>query len=126
MRGNPEAQPRHRKADITASDMLPVPRLRQAGLQRARRLAGRGARALWQRRCVADQAARVDDHKLNRAPIRSPVQAVARDARVVVHDGRVGAGQAVEQRALAHVWAADDGHLRQQQARSGLVLRTCV
>lgn len=37
---------------------------------------------------------------------------VARDAWVVVHDGHGGGGQPVEQRALAHVGAADDRNLR--------------
>ena len=58
------------------------------------------------------EAAGVDEIELAAAPVHLAVDPVARDAGLVVDDGVPGLGEAVEERGLAHVRAADDGDER--------------
>ncbi len=57
---------------------------------------------------VGDDAAGVDDFDLMAAPFGFAVDAVARDAGFVGDDGAARSGQAIEERGLADVGAADD------------------
>ena len=63
------------------------------------------------------QPAGVHHHELDVPPEGAHVHAVARDPGLVVHDGPLRAGQAVEQSALAHVGAADDRDARELLVR---------
>ena len=55
------------------------------------------------------EAAGVDDHEASVVPLGGGVEAVARRPRPILDDGRALADDAVEERALADVRAADDG-----------------
>ena len=57
-------------------------------------------------------AARVDDREVAAIPVRVMVGAVPRDAARLVDDGVAGERDAVDERGLADVRAADDGHDR--------------
>ena len=57
-------------------------------------------------------AAGVDEHEVDAVPIGTVVGAVARDAAHLVHDGVFGLGDAVDERGLADVGAADHGNDR--------------
>ena len=63
-------------------------------------------------------AARVDQQEAPAVPLGLDLLAVARDARLLVHDGLARAGQAVDERRLADVRVADDGDLGQGHQRS--------
>ena len=62
---------------------------------------------------VGKDAAGVHDFQRLAAPFRFAIDAVARDARLIGDDGAPRAGQAIEQRGLAHVRASDN-HQRWQ------------
>jgi hypothetical protein len=67
------------------------------------------AHLLNQRVILAEQdAARVDDHERLSQPLALAVQAVARDAWGVLHDGYALPNQAVEQRGFADIGASDN------------------
>ncbi len=72
-----------------------------------------------QRLVVGNDAAGVDHAKLPAGPFGFAVKAVAGDAGLVAYDGAARSHQAVEQRRLADVGAADDG----QRAREGNLAR---
>ena len=57
---------------------------------------------------VGDDAAGVDDFHLVAEPFGFAVDAVAGDAGLVGDDGAARAGEAIEERGLADVGAADD------------------
>ena len=57
---------------------------------------------------VRDDAAGVDDFDLVAAPFGFAVDAIAGDAGLVGDDGAARSGQAIEERGLAHVGAADN------------------
>ena len=59
----------------------------------------------------APQARRVDRHERLAVQLEPHVDAVARGARHFADDHPLGLGQRVDERALAHVAAADDRHL---------------
>ena len=55
-------------------------------------------------------AARVDDHEVAAVPVGLVVGAVTGDAAALVDDGLARDGDAVDERGLAHVGAADHGY----------------
>ncbi len=55
-----------------------------------------------------DDSASVDHLKGTTLPVCGAVNAVARDARLIGDDGAARAGEAVEERGLAHIGASDD------------------
>ncbi len=63
---------------------------------------------------VGHDATGIDQTRLAALPLDLAVDAVAGDAGLVADDGAAGAGEAVEERALAHVGAAADGEQRQR------------
>src|SRR5207249_1253375 len=65
---------------------------------------------------VRNDSAGVDDFQSLAAPFGFAVNAVAGDAGLIGDDGAARAGQAIEERRLAHVGAADDD--QRWQARS--------
>ena len=67
-------------------------------------------------------AARVDQREQVSAPLHDQLLAVARDARLGVHDGLACRGQAVDERRLAGIRLADDRDGAEQRAL-GLRLR---
>jgi hypothetical protein len=67
------------------------------------------AHLLYQRVFLAEQdAARVDNHERLPQPFALAVEAVARDARRVLHDCHALPYQAVEQRGFADIGASND------------------
>jgi hypothetical protein len=79
-------------------------------VQRAQRLLAHGAQDAGGRRV---EASGVDDAEAHRTPVSDAVAAIARHARHVLDQGRPPTDEAVEQRRLADVGAADQRHQRQ-------------
>ena len=52
----------------------------------------------------------IDQRERSAAPFGLGTHTVARDARLVVHDGDAPTGDAVEQRRFPDVWPPDDGN----------------
>ena len=61
-----------------------------------------------QRAVVGDEAAGIHDFQGAAAPLGFAIDAVARDAGLVGDDGAARAGEAIEERGLAHIGASDD------------------
>ena len=77
-----------------------------------------GDLALHRGRVAGIDATGVDDREGGAAPLDDQLLAVARDARLLVHDGLAGRRQAVDQRRLADVREADDGDRADQGAEA--------
>ena len=75
----------------------------------ADRALGGGVEPLAERGAGLVDARRVDEHDLGVGPVEHPPDLGAGRLRLVRDDGHLGAEDAVEQRGLAHVGAADEG-----------------
>ena len=77
-----------------------------------------GDLALHRARVAGIDATGVEDREGGPAPLDDQLLAVARDARLLVHDRLAGRGQAVHERRLADVREADDGDRADQGAEA--------
>src|SRR5690606_42085527 len=69
-------------------------------------------------RGIGYQSTRVDNIESRPGPLHLPVDAIARDAWLIVHDGPARLYEAVEEGRLPHVGAADDRDERHGELRS--------